>query len=183
MKKQVLNKVIIAFTADVIPTKLKDPTLSWIWQMATSFGAICSMDLTGKTTHLIAVKASSSKVKAAREYGHSIHVVTPAWLLDSTARWKSQNEAYYALPEVDVENPENTSLDDLEDSAFDDEGEQDNNEPEEEEVIENVDWDEADREVEDFINESGIDDVWDTEDSDTVDRYAWYWSFNILDIN
>ncbi|KAG2232930.1 hypothetical protein INT48_006184 [Thamnidium elegans] len=82
MKLNVLQHVIITFT-DVIP-QIKDPTLSWIWQMATSFGATCSMDLTGKTTHLIAVKFSS-KVKAAREYGHSIHVVTPAWLLDSTS--------------------------------------------------------------------------------------------------
>lgn len=57
MKKSVLTNVIIAFT-DVIPKKIKDPTLSWIWQMATSFGAVCSMDLTGKTTHLIAVKVN-----------------------------------------------------------------------------------------------------------------------------
>jgi RNA polymerase II subunit A-like phosphatase len=56
MKKSVLNNVIIAFT-DVIP-QIKDPSLSWIWQMANSFGAVCSMDLTGKTTHLIAVKVS-----------------------------------------------------------------------------------------------------------------------------
>lgn len=162
---------MLTFTADVIPTKLKDPTLSWIWQMASSFGATCSMDLTGKTTHLIAVKANSNKVKAAREYGHSIHVVTPAWLLDSTARWTIQDENAYDLPEIDLENPESTSLDDLEDdSAFEDERNQE--EEEEEEVIENVDWDEADREVEDFINESGIDDVWDTEDSDTVERWV-----------
>lgn len=59
MKLQVLQHVIIAFT-DVIP-QMKDPRLSWIWQMATSFGATCSMDLTGKTTHLIAVKVSNNK--------------------------------------------------------------------------------------------------------------------------
>lgn len=153
LKKNVLKNVIIAFT-DVIP-QIKDPKLSWIWQMATSFGAICSMDLTGKTTHLIAVK-SGSKVKAAREYGHSIHIVTPAWLLDSTARWSIQDEENYGLPEVEIENPESTPLD-LEDE-----------DEEEQEVV--VDWEDADREVEDFINESGIDDVWDT-DSDTTDRY------------
>ncbi|KAI8090786.1 HAD-like domain-containing protein [Thamnidium elegans] len=149
MKLNVLQHVIITFT-DVIP-QIKDPTLSWIWQMATSFGATCSMDLTGKTTHLIAVKFSS-KVKAAREYGHSIHVVTPAWLLDSTSSWSIQDESNYQLPqEEEIENPEYTLLD-----------------LEEEEEKVSLDWEEADREVEDFINESGIDDIWDT-DSDTVD--------------
>ncbi|GAA5795708.1 hypothetical protein HPULCUR_001070 [Helicostylum pulchrum] len=150
MKLNVLQHVIITFT-DVIP-QIKDPTLSWIWQMATSFGATCSMDLTGKTTHLIAVKFSS-KVKAAREYGHSIHVVTPAWLLDSTSSWSIQDESNYQLPQEDIDNPESTPLDFLE---------------EENDEKVSVDWEEADREVEDFINESGIDDIWDT-DSDTVD--------------
>lgn len=166
MKKSVLANVIIAFT-DVIPKKIKDPTLSWIWQMATSFGAVCSMDLTGKTTHLIAIK-TGSKVKAAREYGHSIRVVTPAWLLDSTARWAIQNEENYGLlPEVDIEDPESTMLDLGDDDLFEFEEEGDDEENEETTKV-SVDWDEANREVEDFINESGIDDVWDT-DSDTVD--------------
>lgn len=114
-------------------------------------------------------RKTGSKVKAAREYGHSIRVVTPAWLLDSTARWAIQNEENYGLlPELDIEDPESTLLDlgdDLfENSEFEEEG--DDDEGEEEKVL--VDWDEANREVEDFINESGIDDVWDT-DSDTVD--------------
>lgn len=79
------------------------------------------------------------------------------------------------MPEIDIENPESSLLD-LDDSAFenellDDEEQEliDDEEQQEEEVIENVDWDEANREVEDFINESGIDDVWDT-DSDIMDR-------------
>ncbi|KAI9357156.1 HAD-like domain-containing protein [Pilaira anomala] len=152
MKLQVLQHVIIAFT-DVIP-QMKDPSLSWIWQMATSFGATCSMDLTGKTTHLIAVKFGS-KAKAAREYGHSIHIVTPAWLLDSTASWSIQDEDKYAIDETPASTP--LELDDEEE-------EEDTFNSETEKVI--LDWDEANREVEDFINESGIDDIWDT-DSDT----------------
>jgi RNA polymerase II subunit A-like phosphatase len=143
---------VIVF-ADVIPPTTKDPTLSWIWQMATSFGATCSTDLTGKTTHLIAVDPATSKAKAARLYGHSIHVVTPGWLLDSTARWAIQDEERYALP-VNVPDEEtNTSVDDDEDERL------------------NLDWAEADREVEDFINESGIDDAWDT-DSDATHQFV-----------
>ncbi|KAI8880547.1 hypothetical protein K501DRAFT_224695 [Backusella circina FSU 941] len=155
LKCKILENKVIVF-ADVIPPTTKDPTLSWIWQMATSFGATCSTDLTGKTTHLIAVNAFCSKVKAARLYGHSIHVVTPGWLLDSTARWAIQDEGGYALPAAlsplpDEGETTSTSVDD---------------EEEEEEKL-NLDWAEADREVEDFINESGIDDTGDT-DSDAT---------------
>jgi RNA polymerase II subunit A-like phosphatase len=91
--------------------------------------------------------------------------VTPAWLLDSTARWSIQNEEYYTLPEIDIENPESTLLD-LDDSTFDNEL---NSEEEEEKV--NLDWEEANREVEDFINESGIDDIWETDSDNLVERY------------
>lgn len=170
MKKRVLEGVIITFS-DVIlsPDNVKDPTLSWIWQTATSFGATCSVDLTGKTTHLIAIATSKSKVKAAREYGHaSIHVVTPAWLLDSTARWQIQPEENYSVEEVEPENPEHSTLD-LEFLSGQD-GKKNNSDTTEEDLIENINWDEANREVEDFINESGIDDVWDDTDSDTVER-------------
>jgi RNA polymerase II subunit A-like phosphatase len=172
MKKRVLKGVMITFS-DVIlsPDNIKDPTLSWIWQTATSFGATCSVDLTGKTTHLIAMATSKSKVKAAREYGHaSIHVVTPAWLLDSTARWQIQPEENYAVEEVEPEHPEHTTLDLEFLSGQSKKSSNDEEDEEDEDLIENINWDEANREVEDFINESGIDDVWDDTDSDTVER-------------
>jgi RNA polymerase II subunit A-like phosphatase len=152
MKRQVLHHCIISFAPDVIPSNLKDPTLSWIWQMGTSFGALCSNDLTGKTTHLIAVRWDA-KAKAAKDYGHS-KIVTPAWLLDSTARWAIQDEEAYALEDLDVENPDSVSL---EDSLF---------ATEEEKEALDVDWDEVNKEVEDFMNESGIDDEGDTTDSE-----------------
>ncbi|KAF7720872.1 Carboxy-terminal domain (CTD) phosphatase [Apophysomyces ossiformis] len=148
----------------VIPLQ-QDPKTSWIWQLAESFGAVCSLELTGKITHLIAAKAGTSKVNAARHSGRSIKIVTPAWLLDSTSRWEIQDEGRYVLPstpsppgEGEIENPESTPLD-LDDGAFDDDDAG---------LVENIDWEEADREVEDFINESGTD-VWDTE-SEAVER-------------
>ncbi|KAG0166824.1 Carboxy-terminal domain (CTD) phosphatase [Apophysomyces sp. BC1034] len=163
MKKKILQGVHIVFSG-VIPLQ-QDPQTSWIWQLAESFGAVCSLELTGKITHLIAAKAGTSKVNAARHSGRLIKVVTPAWLLDTTSRWKIQNEERYALPstpsppgEGEIENPESTPLD-LDDGAFDDEDIG---------LVENIDWEEADREVEDFINESGTD-VWDTE-SEAVER-------------
>ncbi|KAI8645739.1 hypothetical protein BD408DRAFT_411448 [Parasitella parasitica] len=161
MKKQVLQGVIITFSDVILNPDLKDPTLSWIWQMATSFGATCSVDLTGKTTHLIAISTSKNKVHAAREYGHC-KIVTPLWLLDSTARWKVQPEERYELQEYHTPSPK-TPTEDQEPAL------QDGQEEQEEELVENINWDDANREVEDFINESGIDDIWGDTDSDTVD--------------
>ncbi|CAO3654544.1 unnamed protein product [Mucor fragilis] len=161
MKKQVLKGVIITFSDVILSPDLKDPTLSWIWQMATSFGATCSLDLTGKTTHLIAVSTSKNKVHAAREYGHC-KIVSPLWLLDSTARWKIQPEEAYELKEYQIPSPK-TSTEDEEQAL------QDDQEAPEEELVENINWDDANREVEDFINESGIDDIWGDTDSDTVE--------------
>ncbi|CEP19902.1 hypothetical protein [Parasitella parasitica] len=161
MKKQVLQGVIITFSDVILSPDLKDPTLSWIWQMATSFGATCSVDLTGKTTHLIAISTSKNKVHAAREYGHC-KIVTPLWLLDSTARWKIQPEERYELKEYHTPSPEISP--EGEDQTL-----QDDQQEQEEELIENINWDDANREVEDFINESGIDDIWGDTDSDTID--------------
>ncbi|KAI9269858.1 hypothetical protein BY458DRAFT_510632 [Sporodiniella umbellata] len=147
MKHKVLSQCIISLAPDLIPTNIRDPTLSWIWQMATSFGGSCSTDLTGKTTHLITIR-HDTKVKTAKEHGHA-HIVTPAWLLDSTARWALQPEELYSLPEeVDLES--------IEEAEKDEKSELD------------VDWDEVNKEVEDFMNESGIDDDGDTTDSDST---------------
>ena len=162
LKKDVLKGVIITFSDMILSPDLKDPTLSWIWQMATSFGATCSIDLTGKTTHLIAVSTSKNKVHAAREYGHC-KIVTAQWLLDSTARWKIQPEEKYEIKEYQIPSPKLSTEDE-------EQGLQDDQEEQEDELIENINWDDANREVEDFINESGIDDIWGDTDSDTVDR-------------
>lgn len=120
--------------------------------MTASFGATCSTDLTGKTTHFITLKWDA-KTKAAKEYGHA-KIVTPAWLLDSTARWKKQNEEAYSLQDAelsDIENPDSVSL---EDHLFDEK---------EEELVENVDWDEVNKELEDFMDESEADNTTDSE--------------------
>ncbi|KAL0075274.1 hypothetical protein J3Q64DRAFT_1704091 [Phycomyces blakesleeanus] len=158
MKSRILKGLHLVFSG-VIPLH-QEPSQSWLWQLAISFGANCELELTGKVTHLIAAKPGTSKVKAALKYGKRISIVTPAWLVDSTSRWAIQDEALYGLAQPstpqEIENPESTPLD-FED-AFED---ADNS------LVENIDWDEADREVEDCMNESGTD-VIDT-DSDTVE--------------
>ncbi|KAI9031939.1 hypothetical protein CLU79DRAFT_730794 [Phycomyces nitens] len=158
MKSRILKGLYLVFSG-VIPLH-QEPSQSWLWQLAKSFGADCGQELTGKVTHLIAAKPGTSKVKAALKYGRRISIVTPAWLVDSTSRWAIQDEALYGLAQPstpqEIENPESTPLD-FED-AFED---ADNS------LVENIDWEEADREVDDCMNESGTD-VIDT-DSDTME--------------
>ncbi|KAG1016809.1 hypothetical protein G6F26_012233 [Rhizopus arrhizus] len=152
LKRNVLSNCHIFFAPDVLHRHIRDPTHSGIWHMAASFGATCSTDLTGKTTHFITLKWDA-KTKAAKEYGHA-KIVTPAWLLDSTARWKKQNEEAYSLQDAelsDIENPDSVSL---EDHLFDEK---------EEELVENVDWDEVNKELEDFMDESEADNTTDSE--------------------
>lgn len=84
--------------------------------------------------------------------------------MDSVGRWERQDENKYILPDLEpvsnneseFENPESTPFDD---GAFD---------PEEHGLVDDIDWDEADREVDDAINESGTD-MWDT-DSEAIGR-------------
>ncbi|KAI9321216.1 hypothetical protein BX666DRAFT_1899793 [Dichotomocladium elegans] len=163
MKKQVLKGVYVVFSG-LIPQQ-QALSASAYWQQAEAFGAVCLPDLTGKVTHVIAAKAGTEKVKRA-QMSDRIHIVTAGWLLDSVARWERQDESQYILPsleppggnpvESEIENPESTPFDD---GAFD---------PDEHGLVEDIDWEEADREVDDAINESGTD-VWDT-DSEAVER-------------
>ncbi|KAL1931784.1 hypothetical protein VTP01DRAFT_9928 [Rhizomucor pusillus] len=149
MKKQVLKGVRIVFTG-LIPQQ-QAPASSMYWQLAESFGAECLPELTGQVTHVIAARAGTEKVNRAKRIS-SIHIVTADWLFDSTARWERQDESRYMLlrpdaGESEVDNPESTPLD-LDDGAFG---------SEEHGLFEDIDWDEADREVDDAINESGTD--------------------------
>jgi RNA polymerase II subunit A-like phosphatase len=56
LKTRVLNSIGIVFSG-VIPLHYR-PEDSSIWRMATSFGATCFDELTGKVTHLVAANVS-----------------------------------------------------------------------------------------------------------------------------
>lgn len=122
MKSQILHSCCIVFSG-VIPLQCR-PEDSSIWKMATSFGATCLTELTGKVTHLVAATVGTSKVNTARKY-NSIKIVSPSWLTNSAWEWKKQDEQEYlmALPREgsiasEVENPEESSLD-FEDEKLD----------------------------------------------------------------
>lgn len=65
MKSKVLQGVNILFTS-VIPLG-QDPRRSEIWRLATQFGAECSLELSGRVTHVVAGK---------------VNVLTNSWVLD-----------------------------------------------------------------------------------------------------
>ncbi|KAI8882516.1 hypothetical protein K501DRAFT_333962 [Backusella circina FSU 941] len=143
LKSKVLAGTHFVFSG-VIPLH-QAPQNSLIWKTATTFGAECGLELTGKVTHLIAASTGTSKVNAARKY-KKIHIVTPDWLTESTARWEIQPEEQYQLQMLspapsEVDNPESTALE------FEDVG---GYEPEVGAVL---DWNEADKEVDDLLGE------------------------------
>ncbi|KAI7899351.1 uncharacterized protein BX663DRAFT_521402 [Cokeromyces recurvatus] len=115
LKSEVLKDCFILFSG-VIPLHCNAEDSS-IWKLATTFGATCLKELTGKVTHLVAANAGTNKVNTARKYSH-IKIVSPAWLMDSVWNWKKEDEEDYLVPlpregsaASEVENPEEAPLD------------------------------------------------------------------------
>ncbi|GAB5593195.1 CTD phosphatase Fcp1 [Umbelopsis nana] len=180
LKANVLQGTMLLFSS-VIPLG-QDPQQSDIWRLATSFGAQCTPELTGRVTHVVAGKAGTQKVNAARKHAN-IHIVRVEWLLDSTSKWERLDESQYLLPELananntgdrgsvdddEIDDPESTPLD-LDDDAFlNRDGRGNRLSVSEEEVFEHykdVDWNEADQEVDEVLAlESGTD--FDEDDDD-----------------
>ncbi|KAM3579041.1 CTD phosphatase Fcp1 [Umbelopsis sp. WA50703] len=181
LKAKVLEGTVILFSS-VIPLG-QDPEQSDIWRLAVSFGAQCTPELTGRVTHVVAGKAGTQKVNAARKHAH-IRIVRVEWLLDSTAKWSCLDTSDYVLPELandnnggdrgsvdddEIDDPESTPLE-LDDDAFlNGDGRGHRLSVSEEEVFEHykdVDWNEADQEVDEVLAlESGTDDF-DEDDDD-----------------
>ncbi|KAH8547760.1 TFIIF-interacting CTD phosphatase [Umbelopsis sp. PMI_123] len=173
MKADVLKGTVLLFSS-VIPLG-QDPQQSDIWRLAVSFGAQCTPELTGRVTHVVAGKAGTQKVNAARKHAN-INIVRVEWLLDSTSKWERLDESQYLLPELsnasntgdrgsvdedEIDDPESTPLE-LDDDAFLNRDSRVHRlSVSEEEVFEHykdVDWNEADQEVDEVLAlESGTD--------------------------
>jgi hypothetical protein len=131
-------------------------------------------------------------VNAARKHAH-IHIVRIEWLLDSTSKWEHLDESHYLLPELanasntgdrgsvdedEIDDPESTPLE-LDDDAFLNRDSRPHRlSVSEEEVFEHykdVDWNEADQEVDEVLAlESGTDfdedDIEEDDDDASVQR-------------
>ena len=96
LKNRVLEEVVLVFSG-VIPLHI-DWHTSDIALWARNFGAIVEKDVGKKTTHVVAARNRTVKVRQAAKWGKGrIKVVSPAWLTDSICRWQKQDERSYLL--------------------------------------------------------------------------------------
>ncbi|OJJ51576.1 hypothetical protein ASPZODRAFT_138657 [Penicilliopsis zonata CBS 506.65] len=95
IKRQVLGGVVMVFSG-VLPlgTDMQNADIS-LW--AKSFGAVLAPKITSRTTHLVAGRNRTAKVREATRY-LKIKIVTTQWLVDSLTQWKRLDETPYLLP-------------------------------------------------------------------------------------
>ncbi|PIG80039.1 RNA polymerase II subunit A C-terminal domain phosphatase [Aspergillus arachidicola] len=95
IKRQILGGVILVFSG-VLPlgTDTQNADIS-LW--AKSFGAVISQKINVKTTHLVAGRNRTAKVREATRYTN-VKIVTTQWLLDCLTQWKWLDEESYLLP-------------------------------------------------------------------------------------
>lgn len=95
IKRKVLGGVVMVFSG-VLPlgTDTQNADIS-LW--SKSFGAAISQRVNRRTTHLVAGRNRTAKVREATRYPN-IKIVSTQWLLDSLTQWKRLNEDPYLLP-------------------------------------------------------------------------------------
>ncbi|KAI4260867.1 MAG: hypothetical protein LQ352_000022 [Teloschistes flavicans] len=117
LKQLVLNGVVVVLSG-VVP-------LGWDIQhcdlamWAKSFGAKIDKEVSRRTTHLIAARNRTAKVRHALRRGKGkVKIVSPQWLVDSLAQWTRKDEMPYLLDVDDIEV--NGSKDDVKNNDRDD---------------------------------------------------------------
>lgn len=95
IKRKTLEAVVLVFSG-VLPlgTDTQNADIS-LW--AKSFGAIITQKIDSRTTHLVAGRNRTAKVREATRYP-KIKIVTVQWLLDSLVRWRRLDEEPYLVP-------------------------------------------------------------------------------------
>lgn len=95
LKRHVLGGVVVVFSG-VLP-QTHDAQTSDLGLWAKSFGVHLANRINIRTTHLVAGRNRTAKVREATRYPN-IKIVTTQWLLDSLDRWQHQDEEPYLLP-------------------------------------------------------------------------------------
>lgn len=96
LKLRVLEDVVLVFSG-VIPLHVDWQTTD-ITLWARNFGAKVERDIGRRTTHVVAGRNRTAKVRQAATSGKGkINVVSPAWLMDCIARWERVDESSYLL--------------------------------------------------------------------------------------
>ncbi|KAL1920768.1 uncharacterized protein VTP21DRAFT_11403 [Calcarisporiella thermophila] len=183
LKSRVLQNVHILFSG-VIPLE-QNPKYSEIWQLANSFGAQCWLELNPRVTHVVAARPGTAKVNAARKR-EGVAIIRPEWLIDSINRWERQDEARYFLDfgreARGTETPGTGNEDETPTGKVIDEHHDYNNDENEQpfvindeeinEHMQRIDWDDVDREVQEFLDESGDDTSNYNTDDDMTDELS-----------
>lgn len=108
VKSRVFRGTVIVFSG-VVPLGM-DVASTDIAILAKSFGARIDDDVTRSTTHVVAARNRTQKVRAAVRRGKGrIRVVSPQWLLDSIGSWQRKDEQAYLL---DIEEGKNYPMED-----------------------------------------------------------------------
>jgi len=95
IKRRILGGVVIVFSG-VLPlgTDTQNADIS-LW--AKSFGATIAHKINMRTTHLVAGRNRTAKVREATRYPQ-IKIVTTQWLLECLTQWRRLDEGPYLLP-------------------------------------------------------------------------------------
>lgn len=94
-KQRVLGGVVLVFSG-VLPLDA-DTQNADISLWAKSFGVVIASKINGRTTHLVAGRNRTAKVREATRYPN-VKIVTTQWLLDSLVNWQHLDEDPYLLP-------------------------------------------------------------------------------------
>lgn len=108
VKSRVLGGTVVVLSG-IVPLGM-DVASTDIAILARSFGARIDEDVTRSTTHVVAARNRTQKVRAAARRGRGrIRIVSPQWLLESIASWHRKDEQPYLL---DVEEGKNYPTED-----------------------------------------------------------------------
>ncbi|KAI9787772.1 MAG: Carboxy-terminal domain (CTD) phosphatase [Geoglossum umbratile] len=169
MKLRVLEGVVLVFSG-VIPLGA-DIQSADIANWSRGFGARIFENVNRNTTHLVAARNRTAKVRQAARYSH-IKIVTTQWLFDSMSQWQRLDEEPYLIPvhPDDRGEPASTVYDpQLDDGAIlssDDEGVSDGENGITDEGAapsgENIDtwdldWNETNKELDDWLGSEADD--------------------------
>lgn len=102
MKKAILRGCGITFSG-LFSHDLQFPQSHFLWQLAVSFGATVTSDVTPSTTHVICTNISTSKVSKVRN-NKNIWILHPDWLF--YCRWSMSRalETTFSLIPLDPSN-------------------------------------------------------------------------------
>lgn len=96
VKSKVLGGTVLVLSG-IVPLGM-DVASTDIAILAKSFGATISTDVNRTTTHVVAARNRTQKVRAAIRRGRGrIRIVSPSWLLESINSWERKDEYEYLL--------------------------------------------------------------------------------------